>query len=357
VNALGVNVREEIFLPAKTANAPALFVRLGAVGLDRDFLCRRILPPAIAQRLTSTSPAPGDTEVRQAATTIGRVFKWAADEILGTAPLSLQTEAAGIARFKLPARADERKLSAYTVYAHYLALLVLQATPKLKPQPVPTDAEDCRDAILSEFGALTFENVLRFNWNLGIPVLPLNDHGTFHGACWRVDGRNVIVLKQRTMSMARWTNDCLHEDYHAGQEPDEKERSVIEANEMSPEHRDSEEEQEATMFAGDVMLACRAEELVQMCVDAAGGRVERLKSVVPMVAESEGVEVGALANYMAFRLSLQDINWWGAATNLQDDDSNPWAVARDWLISHLDLEQVNIVDRQILQQALTNTEE
>ncbi len=94
-----------------------------------------------------------------------------------------------------------------------------------------------------------------------------------------------------------------------------------------------------------------------MCVHAAGGRVERLKAAVSMVADNEDIEVGALANYMAFRLSFQDVNWWGAATNLQSSDRNPWEIARDWLVERLELDRLNDADRQILLQALTTTEE
>ncbi len=356
VNALRVKVREEIFLPFHSVTATAFFDRLASAGVERDFVLARILPPALAQRLASQASRPSQPDVRAAATTVGRVFHWNADEVLGTGQLTLDSEATGIARFKLPARANERKLSAYTVYAHYLALLILQATPTLKPKPIATDAVECRGALFSAFGSTTFENVLNYLWGLGVPVLPLTDTGAFHGACWRADGRNVIVLKQRTMSLARWTNDALHELFHAGQEPNEKVRSVIEQSEMSPERRDSEEEQEATMFAGDVMLDCRAEELAQMCVQAAGGCVERLKSVVPVIAESEQVEVGALANYMAFRLSLQDVNWWGAATNLQCAEANPWEIARDLLVRRLELDRLNDVDRQILLQSLMPSE-
>lgn len=355
VNALGVNVREELFLPVQRANAEVFFNRLDAVGLDRGFVLHRILPPAIAQRLTSRPVLPSETDVRLAAATVGRVFRWSPDDVFGSAPLKLQNEVAGMARFKISARANERRISAYTVYAHYLALLVLQATPDLEKKPIPTDAEECRDSIVSQFGSVTFEHVLKYVWSLGIPVLPLNDSGAFYGACWREDGRNAIVLKQKTMSRARWADDALHELYHAGQEPEERHRSIIEHSEMSPERRDSDEEQEATIFAGEVLLDCRSEELAEMCVDIAGGRVERLKSVVQTVAESESVDAGALANYMAFRLSLQDIDWWGAATNLQRGDANPWEIARDWLVSRLDLNRLNDVDRQILMQALTDT--
>ena len=150
-------------------------------------------------------------------------------------------------------------MSAYTVYAHYLALLILQATPDLGPKRIPTEANEFREAILSESGTVTFENVLRFSWELGIPVLPLNDAGAFHGAFWRVNGRNVIVLEQdgrcrtRVGQMTASTR-CFMPDRSR---TSRNERSLKKA-EMSTERRDSAEEQEATMFAGDVMLDGRA---------------------------------------------------------------------------------------------------
>lgn len=357
ISALGVDIREEIFLPANPASALALFDRLGTVGIDREFICHRILPPSLAARMSAVSPAPSETEVRQAASTIGRVYRWEADNLLGGEPLVLDTEVAGVARFKLPANREGRRLSAYTVYAHYLALLVLEATPELEPSPIPADAQEFRDALLEQFETLTLESVLAYIWSLGIPVLPLSDTAAFHGAFWRVRGRNVIVLKQRTMSLARWINDCLHEAYHAGQEPDEMERATIEEPETSEARRESDEEQEANLFAGNVMLDGRAEELAHMCVVAASGKVPRLKSVVPMVAESEDVDVGALANYLAYRLSLQNINWWGAATNLQRGHCNPCDIARRWIIPRLDMTRLNDVDRHILIQALTDSED
>ncbi len=353
VHALGISVREEVFLPTRSATAPALFKRLASAGVERQFVLDRLLPPSIADRMACVAPEPSEVEVRQAATTIGRVFDWDIEDMFGGEPLTVPRDPAGLARFKLPSRSDERKLSAYTVYAHYLALLVLEATSGLDQYEIPVDADEFRGGVLSEYGSLTFSNVLSFIWRLGIPVLPLNDSGAFHGACWRVESRNVIVLKQRTNSLARWTHDCLHEAYHAGQEPDAKERTVIEEPENSEDRRDDIEEQEANTFAGDVMLDGRAEELVQMCVNAAGGQVQRLKSVVPKIAASEDVEVGALANYLGYRLALQGINWWGAAANLQKDDANPWEITRDQLLSQLDLDRLNEADRQILTQALT----
>jgi len=359
VRALGIKVREDIFLPGAQISSANLFKRLKAVGLDRDFILRRLLPRPLAaflERTSGTDVEGVDTVILRAAAAVGRVFGWTPSTIFASIPLQLGAAMVGAPRFKVATRTDERRLSAYTVYAHYLALLVLEATAKLPRKPIPTEAAEVREAVLSAYGGITFEHVLRYVWSLGVPVLPLHDPGAFHGACWRVDERNIIVLKQRTRSAARWLIDLLHESRHAGQESEREQLAVIEAGEMTQERRESPDEQMATHFAGDVVLAGRAEELAEICVEAAKGSVERLKAVVPRVAAREHVPADALANHMAFRLALQGINWWGAATNLQVAGPDPWQIARNVLLEQADLERLNDIDRNLLLRALSDVD-
>jgi hypothetical protein len=47
------------------------------------------------------------------------------------------------------------------------------------------------------------------------------------------------------------------------------------------------------------------------------------------------------------------VNWWGAATNLQPKDKDPWLLARDWVLPKLDLSRLDQVERDLLTQALT----
>jgi len=176
-----------------------------------------------------------------------------------------------------------------------------------------------------------------------------------------VNGRNIIVLKQKTQSLARWLHDLLHELRHAGENPEQGEHTVIEAAETDPKRLGSEEELRATEFAAEVVLDGRAENLVQLCVDAtrrAGGRgrLELLKTELPKVAEREGVPIDYLANYVAYRLSFQGENWWGAAANLQRLDTNPWQVARDMLLTRSNFSRLRELDRSLLAQALAGSE-
>jgi len=149
-------------------------------------------------------------------------------------------------------------------------------------------------------------------------VLPLNDAAAFHGACWRIDGRNVVVLKQKTLSAVRWLFDFLHEIGRLAEEPENEQPSLVKLGLASDARRQAPQEEKASSFAGDVILDGRAEQLAELCVNQAEGRLELLKSAVSKVAKREHVAIDARASYMAFRFSQQGENWWGAANNLQD---------------------------------------
>jgi transcriptional regulator with XRE-family HTH domain/Zn-dependent peptidase ImmA (M78 family)/cytidylate kinase len=351
IRALNLPVPKGLDSPSRDLSLTRLLGRLKAVGLNEEFVKQRLLPrpPGL---LTEEEGSSGGDIVLEAAEGLDRIYGWNTAMLLSSDQLARGSAVAAGARFKLPARVSESKLGVYTVYAHYLALLVLESTPDLKPSLLPNDPSIVRSTIIGRYGDLSFNSALRYVWSIGIAVLPLNDPGTFHGACWRVRGRNVIVLKQRTRSVARWLFDLLHEYFHAAFNPDLEEHPVIEEGEMSPLRRQSEEEQAASRFAGDVLLDGRAEELAQSCVTAAKGSVERLKSAVVKVSKQEGVSVDVLANYMAFRLSLQDINWWGAANNLQQEWSAVLRSPREILLHHVDLTRLAPVDRNLLLRAL-----
>jgi len=352
VPILGIDLGRDVLNTEVDSSLPRLVDRLEAIGLKSDFVLRRLLPrPHIGTDWSVEESSPADIGV-EAAEAIGRVYGWSPATLFGSDSLQLTSEASSRARFKLTARIRKSGLGAYVVYAHYLALLVLEACSDLEKRPLPTSPLDVRRAILGKYGEVTFETTLKFLWSLGVPVLPLNDPGGFHGACWRVKGRNIIVLHQRTKSATRWLHDLLHEYFHAADHPLLEEHSVIEESETSNVRRTSAEERNATRFAGDVMLDGRAEELAEACVNVAEGSVERLKAAVSTVARASDVSVEALANYMAFRLALQGVNWWGAATNLQADGSSMLCTPRELLLRHTRLTDLNPIDRDLLLRAL-----
>lgn len=359
VQALGIRVREEIFLPDRQVSLTTFFRRLKEIGFNRNFVLKRLLPRSVAARLEEQGSKKGhETLILEAASIVGRVLKMTVSSLLDNAPLQLDALAAGRARLKVPAGANPQRVTAYTMYAHHMALLALQATARMPKRPIPTDPLEVLRSIRSDCGDLSFKCALKYVWSLGVPVLPLGDRGTFHGACFRDDGNNIIVLKQQTASEDRWLHVLLHEFRHAGEQPEQKTRDIIEYGETSQERRESEEEKICGEFAGEVMLDGRADELVEMCVGATRGKVPLLTSVLPKIAAQENVAVGALANHMAFRLWQEGIaNWWGAAANLQKANTELWLIARDTFLQNADFETLSQIDRDLLQQALSSIED
>lgn len=354
--ALDVGIREDVLLPVAGASPQTLLTRLQGIGVDRALVLDRIVPASLRARLERAAPDNGGSAplALEVASWISRVFGLDLVTLFGPSQPALDAAAVGTARFKVGASANEARLAAYTVYARYLAELVLAATPDLPQTTMPTDPSGVHDAIRSKYGVVDFSSILRYAWDLGVPVLPLNDPGAFHGAAWRIHGRDLVVLKQQTNSRARWSVDLLHELWHTTEELDQPERSVIEEQEITS--ATSRDERAATRFASDVVLYGRAEELAQESVQAAGEKLESLKAVVPGIARRAGVGTGELANYLAYRLSRQGENWWGAANNLQPNGAHPWQEARDELLQRVDFGQLEPTDRDLLIRAMSDRE-
>jgi len=339
-DALGLKVRKRIELMGLAA--PAAFAqRLRSIGFTDAFISRRVAPdldvqadaPAVAERLAD-------------------IFGWAPDVVLGSGAVDPGSLGGATARFKMPKGREGRSASIYTAYAYRLASLCAKAMADRPRQLPPTDWRACRSSIKERYGDVEFRSALSFAWDLGVVVLPLNDPGAFHGACWRVGGVNVVVLKQAARYPARWLFDLLHELRHAAEQPDATEFEVVEGDEISDERRLSREERQASWFAGQVSLDGQAEDLIKAALDMAGGDLRRLKAALTEVSESRGFDVGAMANYAAFRLSLQGQSWWGPATNLQDKSYDPLAHARDVFFERFAFENLTAGELNLLTLAL-----
>lgn len=352
IDSLGVAVHQDVFLPLASFDASDFFRRLEHVGLERQFVLTRLLPRRLAARLQERRKG-AEASALQAAHIVARIFAWSPMDLIASADLQIGGPVVAAARFKVARGADLEKVSAYAVYAHYLALLLLEATDAGPPGTATREAATLRQAMSDQDGGVTYSSLLRYCWDQGMPVLPLRDAGAFHGAYWRSQGRGVIVLKQRTTSSSRWLFDLCHEWWHAGETP---ERAELQHIEPADQHAEAvrEDEQRAMEFAGSVILGGRGDALADEVVSAAGGRLERFKRLVPEVARKNDVAVGALANYMAYRVQFSgNFNWWPVASNLQErDGTDPWTLARDVLLERAQLARLNPHDRELVERAL-----
>lgn len=340
-DAIGIKVQKTIEV-LKTASSEAVLKRLRSIGLTPEFIKKRISPDL-------ESDESGTREVVQR---VSAIFGWSPEVIFGSGTIDPAGLGGATARFKMPRGRDARSVTVYTAYAHHLAGICAAHMEHNPRKKIPTNWKDFRDQLISRYAILDFKSAVRFAWDLGVVVLPLNDVGSFHGACWRFNGINVIVLKQSLRYPARWLFDLLHELRHAGEKPDALEFEVVEDDENSEERRLSKEEQEASWFAGQITLDGDAEALVKESLSNAHGDLRQLKSAIVAVAAKHSVDVGLLANYMAFRLSLQGENWWGVATKLQDKSYDPLDYARNIFFERFSFGRLDPSEMKLLTLAL-----
>jgi transcriptional regulator with XRE-family HTH domain/Zn-dependent peptidase ImmA (M78 family) len=316
--------------------------------IEAETVARRLkkagLPPALVKRLAPPGERPSRILDR-----LHRIFGWSGADLSSSQKLPIRASVALAARFKTTIL-QYPELGPYVLYAHYLAALVHQALPEREPAHVPRNPQAIRREILDEAEVVDFEALLRWTWAKGIAVLPLFDPGQFHGACWLFNGQPVIVLKQITAYDARMAHDLAHELGHVGLHLSPEQPAVIESEEISFDVEEESLEDEAGDFASEVVLG-DPEALAQDVVKRAGREVRRLQRVVQEVAPQAQVTVGALANYMAWRLE-DEADWWGAAANLQRRSKRPARLAIALFLEHLDLDRLADDDRALLLAAL-----
>lgn len=346
---LGVQVRQDVLFAAPVFRNGLRYLR--ELGFSDEFIRRRLLPSDNSDEADEMSIA-GSSLNR-----FKRVFGWTAEQLAATLPPPIASSAVGGAFYKLAPGRNATYLEAYTAYAYRIACGAARCASQLPTKPIPPNAREARRQIL-EGGELTLRRIVEWAWELGVVVLPLQDRAAFHGAFWRIGGRNVVIIKQRTGSVERQMHDLLHEIYHASQEPELASRVVLEKD--APEISREEEEEAAAVYASDVLLDGRADELAMEVVREARNHGPALKSAVPRVATRVGVSVGALANHLAWLMDRQKpnpINWWGPANNLQQKAGSDLAYARQLAFERLSPPGDDDDDVEMLFRALRDEEE
>lgn len=331
----------------RTLNAAPIFQALEASGLKKDFVLSRLVPEAVARRLKGRRLVAVE-DARYVVDAVTRVFRLNASKLLEGGESKTLNQALAAVKFKVPKSANETQVSILAAYAHYLATTLLTGIAKRSEVEFPRSWQEAHTGML-QYGGVNLRSAAEYVWSLGIPILPLSRGGAFHGACLRIGDETVIVLNRKSRLESLWLFDLLHELGHwvvAMSSAD----SIIEEQTRTTANKN--EERAAGEFAGNVVLGGRARELGTLVSKAAHGRVEYLKRAVPEVARQQGISVGALANFAAFELSTQGINWWGPAIALQYDGVQPFSTLRDILLNRVDLSRLSEHDRGLVIAAL-----
>ena len=206
---------------------------------------------------------------------------------------------------------------------------------------------------LKKYDSISYKTLLEFLSNLGIKIFALDDSGSFHGASWRFNGKNIVVLKQKNKQEARWMFDLLHEFYHCLQNLDKNEFQIIELDETSEERRNAPEEIEANDFARNVLLGEKSNDIIAKCFKKAKGNIAWYKSVVIEVAKDYNVDVGVLAFQVAYKLQSMNKNWWGAATSLQYKKEDIINLTIDNIKKSINIENLAPEDSKLLELAFS----
>lgn len=337
-DALGIVVHESISFRHKAQSSPEI---LATCGIDTKFLRRRLVPAAGSEPHQILEAASGY---------LRRIWGLVVSSDGSIDTRAFNCAAAGLVRYKLPKDANPLRVRAYTQYAYHIAERVAATIPE-NSAVVPRDWKQAREAFTGADGTLSLETVLHKAWQMNIAVVPLSDSIRFHGCCWRINNRNVVVLKQSVRAEARWLFDLLHELYHAGEEAGQTFDTVT-GDGVDDQRRESAEERAANQFAGDVLLSGAAEDLYQECIAGANGHVANLKRSVRSVAERRRVNLGVLANYVAYSLKEErDIDWWGAASNLQPDSEDAYNIAAAVFKDQFKADKLSEGDRKLVELA------
>jgi transcriptional regulator with XRE-family HTH domain/Zn-dependent peptidase ImmA (M78 family) len=325
-----------------------LIKRLSKVGIDSNFLMKRIIPSGLRNAI-SQSINPPELLLNEISNYVSRIYQWNNDELWRAKNLIVRASESRFVLFKKPTESDFNQVKAYSHYAHYLSSLILKCSTNKKTKEFPQDIEEFRQTLITEYGQIELSTILNYAWDLGIHILPLDDSGVFHGASWNIDDEFSIVLKQKTKAHARWAFDLLHEIYHVLAHLDQKNFGIVEADEISPfSNQNDDKEQEANSFASKVLLGNDAEAMAQLCVQEANWNLPKLKEAVKKVAKKRKVNVDVLANYLAYRLSYQGENWWGPAMGLQVTEPIPYILVLNELKKRIALDKLNPIDANLL---------
>lgn len=328
--------------------------RINEIGLNKAFVLSKIIPSQIQNKIQEYEGDVPSLLIDETVSYLSYVFGWTDKEFWENKKLSVSEIPIKLAYFKKPSKTNEKQIKAYSHYVYFLAKTVIKAYREKPILDFPTSKDDFVKQYSNNYEELNVSNLISYTWDLGVCILPLDDIGIFHGACWNINNKNIIVLKQKNNSHARWLFDLLHELYHVFAHLSSKDTAIIEQDEITPFSEINDEETEANVFANQVLFGDNFARLPEECVDVAKWDIRKLKSAIPIVAERNKIRTDALANLVAFRLGNQNQNWWGTANGFQTTEPKPYDIAVRELIQRIDNKFLSNFESNLLEMAINS---
>lgn len=320
--------------------------KMQSIGLNKEFILNRLISRTLASQLQDSDQIP-DLLAIQGASYIGKIFNWNPEKVLDSSTLQYDTSVIPRLCYKLPKRRNKLWLTAYTIYAHYIAAILEKGTRHLNQKLLIKEPYELHHKILQLYDSLELEKIVRYIWEMGIPVIALDEPGAFNAACFRINKRNIIILKQKTLSEARFMFDLLHEYWHATKNREniyifrkDVKKNLIEAEDLA-----------ANQFAAAVLMGKNPQTIAEKCIRQAKGEARNLKRAIQSVAHKEKIRTDVLAYYIAFRLSSEgNISFWGTAENMQRKiQQNLNTLVNNIIFEYTDLASLPKPDLELLQ--------
>ncbi len=353
---LNIKIPNEVLPTDLNGKISKILAKLKRAGLERNFVLSRLVVPDGCSKVTKTPVTELEKYTLGLYTNIRHIFEWTWDELTNSHELKPPVANSANVNFKVEPVNKPKRINIYSKYAHYLTNIVAKSAESLTKREIPTNAIEMRSKILKSYQTINLENTLNFAWDCGVIVLPLKIKDNFHGACMRINSRNVIILNPKKLFVSTWLFDLLHEFYHAGQDPNKEYFDEIMEIVTSQERRTSKEEMCANNFANKVLFDNNENKLAQQCIELANGDLESLEKTILQVGKKHDVMVSALANYIAHkyksdsRFKYKDLL--KVAEKLQQKRSDPYKITRNIFMKRFPFSIEDGIDLNLLLQAL-----
>jgi transcriptional regulator with XRE-family HTH domain/Zn-dependent peptidase ImmA (M78 family) len=217
------------------------------------------------------------------------------------------------------------------------------------PGMVPENPEALRDAILGDKSEMTLELLVRWCWESGVLVVPMQAKGGFSAGAWRFGDQPVVVLKEAPDFKARWLFALAHELGHFAL-GHVAQRSIVDAGSAWNGPND-EQEKAANRYALDLLVPGYREML-----DEIERRLEGLdpdakfKFKAIEAAKARGYNVPLVLLVAAFGLTklARSDSRWGSANKEAEREGSARAFVAAEFAQRVDLERLDRPDALLI---------
>jgi transcriptional regulator with XRE-family HTH domain/Zn-dependent peptidase ImmA (M78 family) len=292
------------------------------------------VPAEVVKRIASA------VDPRHLVDVVGRAFGWDVDTILAdelappilAAPVTLKrrstTGDGGQALLVLAESLARRSALAYSG----------------PPGSVPDDPRALREVVVGDGKAITLDRLVRWCWQSGIVVTPMEARGGFSAGAWVIGDQPVVVLKEAPDFKAYWLFALAHELGHLAH------GHVAGVGVIDVEHawegQDDEQEEEANKYALDLLVPDRIEILEAIRRQSKPDPDGKFKFKAIDAAKARGYNVPLVLLVAAFELPdvARPDSRWGSANNEAKSEGSARRVVATEFGRNVDLERLDRLD-------------